>query len=216
MTTSRDRGLAAALADTGDLPDGDARFAELERIAAQADAAGDPRTALAARFALIEAYLHHGERWRLLEPVRRCLAAVDRAPGLLDGHPDDAGTLLRHQRQAVEALFGTPRIGLDQARSLLDDLADRLGPDAESVAELRCRLADHLGDEPTARREYDRWRSGPARLTPPGGPEQAYDRSGSARLRPPGGPNPSAAPDPAAGCPGCAPARQAELLAGPG
>lgn len=231
MTTSRDRELAAALADTGDLPDGEARFAELERIAAQADAAGDPGTGLAARFALIEAYLHHGERWRLLEPVRRCLAAVDRTPGLLDGHPDDAGTLLRHQRQAVEGLFGTPRIGLDQARSLLDDLADRLGPDAESVAELRCRLADHLGDEPTARREYDRWRPGPARPTPPGGPDQVYDRSGRARLTPSGpeqpedrsgsagltprgGPDRSVATDPAAGCPGCAPARQAELLAG--
>ncbi|MBM0225935.1 YbjN domain-containing protein [Micromonospora sp. ATA51] len=182
MTVSRDRGLAEALAEARDLPDGEARFAELERIAGQADATGDPGTGLAARFALIEAYLHHGERWRLLEPVRRCLAAVDRTPGLLAGRPGDAETLRRHQRQAVEAFLGTPRVGLDQARSLLDDLADRIGPDAEPVAELHCRLADHLGDEPTARREHDRWRG--------------------------------AAPDPAGGCPGCVPARRAELLAG--
>ncbi|RZU74068.1 putative sensory transduction regulator [Micromonospora kangleipakensis] len=197
MTISRGRGLAEALADARDLPDGEARFAELERIAGQADATGDPGTALAARLALIEGYLHHGERWRLLEPVRRCLAAVDRAPGLLAGRPDDAETLRRHQRQAVEAFLGTPRVGLDQARSLLDDLADRLGPDAEPVAELRCRLADHLGDEPTARRECDRWRHGSARPTPGRDPEQS-----------------AAAPDPAGGCPGCAPARRAELLAG--
>ncbi|MET8908455.1 YbjN domain-containing protein [Micromonospora sp. NPDC004551] len=157
MTTFRDRGLADALADARDLPDGEARCAELERIAARADAIGDPRTGLAARFALVEAYLHLGERWRLVEPVRRCVATVDRRPGLLDGHPGEAERLRRHQRQAVEALFGTPRVALDQARSLLDDLADRLGPDAGPVAELRCRLADHLGDEPTARREYDRW-----------------------------------------------------------
>ncbi|SCL21742.1 Putative sensory transduction regulator [Micromonospora rhizosphaerae] len=215
MTTSSDRGLADALADARDMPDGEARFAELERIAVQAYAVGDPRTALAARFALIEAYLHHGERWRLLEPVRRCLAAVDRTPGLLD--PADAQTLRRHQRQAVEAFFGTPRIGLDQARSLLDDLAGRLGPDAEVVAELRCRLADHLGDEPTARREYDRSRydhSGSARLTPRRDPEQSYDQSGSARLTPRRNREQSAAPDPVGGCPGCAPARRAELLAG--
>ncbi|SCL47143.1 YbjN domain-containing protein [Micromonospora eburnea] len=249
MTTFRDRGLADALADARDLPDGEARCAELERIAARADATGDPRTGLAARFALIEAYLHLGERWRLVEPVRRCLAALDRYPGLLDGRAGDAERLRRHQRQAVEALFGTPRISLDQARSLLDDLAERLGPDADPVAELRCRLADHLGDEPTARREYARWpdgRSDSARRTPRHDPEQPDGRSG---------PTGSAARDPAAagrrsrrggdgvaaasgadvaddsagrrsasdisstvglghGCPGCAPARRAELLAG--
>ena len=223
MTTSRDRGLAEALADARDLPDGEARFAELERIATQADATGDPGTGLAARLALIEAYLHHGERWRLVEQVRRCRAAVDRAPGLLDGHPDAAETLLRHQRQAVEASLGTPRVGLDQARSLLDDLADRLDPDVEPVAELRCRLADHLGDEPAARREYDRWRDG-AHSVPP----TARDgRTPAALRRPPGDPAGAAIPtprdaseqsaagiDPAGGCPGCAPARRAELLAG--
>ncbi|MFG2054991.1 YbjN domain-containing protein [Micromonospora sp. NPDC048930] len=182
MTTSRDRGLADALADALDRPDGEARCAELDRIAARADATGDARTGLAARFALIEAYLHLGERWRLVEPVRRCLATMDRMPELREARPGDVERLHRHQRQAVEALFGTPRVGLDQARSLLDDLADRLGADAEPVAELRCRLADHLGDEPTARREYDRWGV--------------------------------AVPHPAAGCPGCAPARRADLLAG--
>ncbi|WP_406036776.1 YbjN domain-containing protein [Micromonospora sp. NBC_00898] len=217
MTTSRDRGLAEALADARDLPDGEARFAELERIAAQADATSDPGTGLAARLALIEAYLHHGERWRLVEQVRRSRAAVDRAPGLLDGHPDAAETLLRHQRQAVEASLGTPRVGLDQARSLLDDLADRLGPGVEPVAELRCRLADHLGDEPAARREYDRWRDDRASSAPPtrGESEQSYDRSGAARPTPPRASARSAAgPDAAGGCPGCAPARRAELLVG--
>ncbi|MGS2614616.1 YbjN domain-containing protein [Micromonospora sp. LZ34] len=178
-----DPALADALVDAGDLPDGEARTAELERIAAHADAAGADRTAVAARFALVEAYLLDGERWRLVEPVRRCLAAVDRQPDLLPAA--DAELLLRYQRYAVEALLGTPRIGLDQARSMLDDLAARTAPadgDAAVVAELRCRIADHLGDEPTARRWYDRWAA--------------------------------AAPGPADGCPGCAPARRAELLAG--
>lgn len=179
MTTSRDRGPADALAEALDLPDGEARRTELDRIAARADVTGDVRTGLAARFALIEAYLHLGERWRLVEPVRRCLATLD-GPGAL--RPAEVERLHRHQRQAVEALFGTPRVGLDQALALLDELADRLGADAEPVAELRCRLADHLGDEPIARREYERWRAAP--------------------------------PHPAAGCPGCAPARRAELLAG--
>ena len=267
MTTFSDRGLADALADARDLPDGEARCAELERIATRADATGDPRTGLAARFALIEAYLHLGERWRLVEPVRRCLAALDRTPGLLDGRPGDEVGLRRHQRQAVEALFGTPRISLDQARSLLDDLAERLGPDAEPVAELRCRLADHLGDEPTARREYARWhddRSGPPPHRDPDRPEHQpgpagraprHDREGPAEQSGSAGPERGrpAGPDPVAagrrsrrggdvaaaafgadvanesagrrsvgdissrashGCPGCAPARRAELLAG--
>ncbi|MFJ8577634.1 YbjN domain-containing protein [Micromonospora sp. NPDC093277] len=217
MTTFRDRGLADALADARDLPDGEARCAELERIAARADATGDPRTGLAARFALIEAYLQLGERWRLVELVRRCLAALDRTPGLLDGRPDDAVRLRRHQRQAVEALFGTPRISLDQARSLLDDLAGRLGPDADPVAELRCRLADHLGDEPTARREYARWpdpatagwrsrRDDDVDATAFGA--DVADQSAGGRSV---GDIDSTAGH---GCPGCAPARRAELLAG--
>ncbi|MBM7081650.1 YbjN domain-containing protein [Micromonospora humidisoli] len=153
----RDPGLAAAFADAGDLPDGEARLAELDRIAARADALGDPHSALDARFALVAAYLRHGGRWRIIEPVRRLLAAVDRSPDLLDARPGDAELLRRHLRQAVEAAIGTPRIGLDQANALLDALAHRVGAEAGVVAQLRCRLADHTGDEPTARLWYDRW-----------------------------------------------------------
>ncbi|MGK5521756.1 YbjN domain-containing protein [Micromonospora sp. URMC 107] len=175
-----DPALAGALADARDTPDGEARSGELERIAAHADATGDDRTALAARFALIEAYLLHGERWRLVEPVRRCLAAADRRPDLLTG--DEAELLRRYRRHAVEALLGSPRVGLDQARAMLDDLAARAADDPAAVAELRCRIADHLGDEPTARRWYDEWST--------------------------------ADPGPVGGCPDCASARRAELLAG--
>ncbi|MCX5070623.1 YbjN domain-containing protein [Micromonospora lupini] len=173
----------AALADARDLPDAPGRLVALERVAERADAAGDVRSAVDARFALIEAYLLHGERWRLIEPLRRCRAAADRWPTLLTDA--EAELLLRYQRYAVEALLGTPRVGLDQTRLLLDDLAHRVGadgPDAPTVAELRCRVADHLGDEPTARHFYQAWAG-----TRPG---------------------------PAGGCPGCAPARRAELLAG--
>nr|WP_235966158.1 YbjN domain-containing protein [Micromonospora rubida] len=198
--------MAEALAAARGLPDSEPRAAELERVAAAAEAAGDLRTGLDARFALIDAYLRQGERWRLFEPVRRCRELLDRVPG-----PDgERGVeLRRYQRFAVEAVFATPRVGLDQARAGLDDLARSPGGSgdtddapggsgngdgapggwgdtddapSELVAELRCRLADHLGDEPAARRWYDRWRTAPA--------------------------------DSAAGCPGCAPSRRAELLAG--
>ncbi|WP_412768999.1 YbjN domain-containing protein [Micromonospora zamorensis] len=175
--------LEAALADARDLPDGPARQVALERLAERADAAGDVRSGVDARFALIEAYLLDGERWRLVEPVRRCRAAADHRPELLTDN--ETGLLLRYQRYAVEALLGTPRVGLDQTRALLHDLAHRVGtdgPDAPTVAELHCRIADHLGDEPTARHWYERW-------------------SGKR-------------PGPAGGCPGCASARRAELLAG--
>ena len=156
--------LEAALAEARDLPDGPARQVTLERLAERADAAGDVRSGVDARFALIEAYLLHGERWRLVEPVRRCRAAADHRPELLTDN--ETGLLLRYQRYAVEALLGTPRVGLDQTRSLLHDLAHRVGadgPDAPTVAELHCRIADHLGDEPTARHWYERWSgNGPA------------------------------------------------------
>ncbi|WP_435821749.1 YbjN domain-containing protein [Micromonospora taraxaci] len=175
--------LEAALADARDLPDGPPRQVALERLAERADAAGDVRSGVDARFALIEAYLLDGERWRLVEPVRRCRAAADHRPGLLTDV--ETGLLLRYQRYAVEAVLGTPRVGLDQTRSLLHDLAHRVGvdgPDTPTVAELHCRIADHLGDEPTARHWYERW-------------------SGKR-------------PGPSGGCPGCASARRAELLTG--
>ncbi|MET8200574.1 YbjN domain-containing protein [Micromonospora taraxaci] len=175
--------MEAALADARDLPDGPPRQVALERLAERADAAGDVRSGVDARFALIEAYLLDGERWRLVEPVRRCRAAADHRPGLLTDV--ETGLLLRYQRYAVEAVLGTPRVGLDQTRSLLHDLAHRVGvdgPDTPTVAELHCRIADHLGDEPTARHWYERW-------------------SGKR-------------PGPSGGCPGCASARRAELLTG--
>ncbi|MEV6812073.1 YbjN domain-containing protein [Micromonospora sp. NPDC051296] len=175
------------------MPDGEARIAELERVAALAEATGDPRTTLDAWSELVETHLRGGERWRLFEPVRRCLDAAGRDLRAGAGRrvgPDDE-TLRRYQRYAVEALLGTPRIGLDQARSMLDGLADRAATGVDGtadtagtalVAQLRCRIADHVGDEPAARRWLGQWQA--------------------------------ASPDPAAGCPGCLPVRQAELLAG--
>lgn len=209
MTTARDRGPADALADALDLPDGEARCAELDRIAAHADATGDPGTALAARFALIETYLQLGQGWRLVEPVRRCWSALARHPA--GGRPGDETRLLRHQRQAVEALLGTPRVGLDQARSLLDGLAERLGGESEPVAELRCRLADHLGDEPAARREYARWQAASTARQDPALPAQPTGVPGAAAGADPDDGTSAGA---VAGCPACALARRAELLAG--
>ncbi|MEU5561769.1 YbjN domain-containing protein [Micromonospora musae] len=146
--------MISALAEARDLPDGPERMMEFERIATAADAAGDDRSAVDARLALIETALVQGERWRLVEPARRCLAVLDRRPEIF---AEGEGELLtRYQRYAIEALLGTPRVGLDQLRAV-DDLARRVGADAEAVAELRCRIADHLGDEPTAREWYERW-----------------------------------------------------------
>ncbi|BCJ57844.1 hypothetical protein Jiend_12660 [Micromonospora endophytica] len=190
--------MADALADARDLPDGEARVGELERLAALAEATGDLRSALAAWSELIETHLRGGERWRLFEPVCRCLDAAERAEraeravprpvqrsaGRADGWPDglDDETLRRYRRYAVEALLGSPRIGLDQARALLAGLGGQAGDDDALVAALHCRIADHVGDEPAARRWLHRWQA--------------------------------AIGDPAAGCPDCLPLRQAELLAG--
>ncbi len=184
----RDRRPADALHDARDMPDGETRIAELERVAALAEATGDWRTALDAWSELVETHLRGGERWRLFEPVRRCLDATGRAGGPggagRRGGPDDE-TLRRYRRYAVEALLGTPRVGLDPARSMLDGLADPAATGADGAAivtQLRCRIADHVGDEPAARRWLGQWRA--------------------------------SSPDPAAGCPDCLPVRQAELLAG--
>ncbi|WP_240742214.1 YbjN domain-containing protein [Micromonospora zingiberis] len=176
------------LADARDMPDGEARVAELERVAALAEATGDLRSAVDAWSELVETHLRGGQRWRLFEPVRRCLDAARPPQRSGDAsHPDgpDEETLRRYQRYAVESLLGTSRIGLDQARTMLNGLTDPAGTGDDGsalVAQLHCRIADHVGDEPSARHWLRRWQA--------------------------------ATPDPAAGCPECLPVRQAELLAG--
>jgi hypothetical protein len=157
--TSRDD-LVEALAEAKDLPDGEGKITELERIAAHADAAGDVRLGFDVRFELIDAYNNHTERWRMLPPFGWCLAAFDRDPAMFDDW--DAEMLRWYHKWAVAALRSTPRVGLAQTRAALDDLERRFlagGHSLQVVFNLRCRIADHLGDEVVAREWLDRWRT---------------------------------------------------------
>lgn len=154
--------LIEALAEARDLPDGEKRIAELERIIAHADAAADARLGLDARYELIAAYNSTAERWRMLVPFGWCVTTFDRDPSLFDAA--DAQQLRWYHRWAVASLFSTPRVGLAQILATLDDLERRLRADGHSPQAaygLRCRIADHLGDEPAAREWLERWRSAP-------------------------------------------------------
>jgi hypothetical protein len=152
--------LIEALAEARDLPDGDGKIAELERIAAHADAGGDVRLGFDVRFELIDAYNNHTERWRMLPAFGWCLAAFDRDPALFDG--GDAEMLRWYHKWAVAALRSTPRVGLAQTRAALDDLERRFsagGHSLQVVYNLRSKIADHLGDETAAREWLTRWRT---------------------------------------------------------
>ncbi|MEV4757588.1 YbjN domain-containing protein [Micromonospora sp. NPDC049559] len=152
--------LVDALAEARDLPDGEGKIAELERIAAHADAAGDVRLGFDARFELIEAYNNHTERWRMLPPFGWCLAAFDRDPSMFDDW--DAEMLRWYHKWAITALRSTPRVGLAQTQAALDDLERRFragGHSMQAVYNLRCRIADHLGDEAAARDWLAKWRT---------------------------------------------------------
>lgn len=138
-----------------DLPDAPAKADELERIAADADAAGDVRLGFDARCALMEVH-HRLERWRMVEPFRWCRWVVNHHPEAF-GPADEAALRLHHLR-AVLAAYGSPRIGIEQTVELLDDLDRRL-PGRRTVYRLRCQLADHLGDEPAARQWLARWQA---------------------------------------------------------
>ncbi|WBB81847.1 YbjN domain-containing protein [Micromonospora sp. WMMD882] len=149
---------ADALAAARDRPDDAAKIAELERIAGHADATGQVRLGVDARFALVETYRFHGEPGRSAGPVRHLLAALDHSPALFSA--GDVALLRRCQRTAVEAAAASPQVTLVEARALLDDLVTRLDGDEPGVpAELGCRLADQLGDSSTARERFDRWRA---------------------------------------------------------
>ncbi|MEQ4303120.1 YbjN domain-containing protein [Plantactinospora sp. B6F1] len=151
--------LLAALADARDRPDDAAKVAELDRIVAYADADGDVRLGFAARLALVEVH-RQVQPWRMLSPVRWCLDVVDQAPKAFDA--TDTARLPGYHREAVAALCGTSRIGLARAGAALDDVERRLRAAGQSLRPayaLRCRIADHLGAEPTARRWLARWRA---------------------------------------------------------
>ncbi|MFV2010122.1 MULTISPECIES: YbjN domain-containing protein [unclassified Micromonospora] len=154
--------LVQALDEATDLPDGDGKIAELERIAAHADAAGQARIGFDARMALIETYNHHTERWRMLPAFGWCLSTFDRYPELFE--PWDAELLRWYHKWAVATLRGTPRVGLAQTRAALDDMERRFtasGQSLQAVYNLRCKIADHVGDEAQARQWLDRWRTAP-------------------------------------------------------
>lgn len=152
--------LLAALAEARDLPDGEAKIAELERIIAHVDALGDVRLGVTVRFALIEAHQHHTDRWRMLTPFEWCLAAADRHPSTVDQAGLDR--LRRLHPAAVGTVLGDSRVGLARAEDLLGDLERRLdaaGRTPRSGYALRCRIADHVGDLTAAGRWLARWRA---------------------------------------------------------
>lgn len=156
MTTE----LRSALDEASALPDGDGKVAELERIAAHADAAGDVRLGYDARIALIDAYNNHTERWRMLPAFGWCLAQFDRDPSMFDDW--DAEQLRWYHKWAVATLRSTPRVGLAQTVAALDDMERRFregGHSLQTIYNLRCKIADHVGDREEARRWFTLWRT---------------------------------------------------------
>ncbi|WP_326554793.1 YbjN domain-containing protein [Micromonospora sp. NBC_01813] len=152
--------LIQALDEATDLPDGDGKITELERIAAHADAAGHVRIGFDARMALIDTYNNHTERWRMLPSFGWCLNTFDRHPELFE--PWDAELLRWYHKWAVATLRSTPRVGLAQTEAALDDMQRRFtasGQSLQAVYNLRCKIADHVGDETQARQWLDRWRT---------------------------------------------------------
>ena len=155
-------GLEQAFRRARQLPDGDAKVAELERIVEHADALDQERLGFDARMALIIAYQEHTEVWRMLTPFGWCLAAYDRDPSRFDD--DDAEMLRWFHKWAVSTLRKTPRVGLAQIGAALDDMERRFregGHSLQAVFMLRCLTARHLGDVEEARAWLARWRTAP-------------------------------------------------------
>lgn len=153
--------LLAALTEARDLPDGDGKINALDRIVAYADAAGDVRLGVTARLTLVDAH-HHTERWRMLSPFEWCLAAFDRDPTLFDS--TETELLRSYHKWTVGTLPETSRVGLARTVASLADLERRLrsgGHSPQVAYGLRSRIADHVGDEATARHWLIQWRSAP-------------------------------------------------------
>ncbi|MBO0869970.1 MAG: hypothetical protein J2P15_15525, partial [Micromonosporaceae bacterium] len=58
--------LIEAVEKALELPAGDGKIAELERLLARADAAGETRLSYDLRIALIQIYRNHHDQWRLV------------------------------------------------------------------------------------------------------------------------------------------------------
>ena len=152
--------LLAALEEARDLPDGAGKIAALERIVRLADATGELRLGVEARIELVEAHQYHTERWRILPLVTWCLDVVDRYPSIFD--LEHVELLRWHHKWAVAAVPTTPRIALADGLAALDDLArryDAAGRSPRVGYQLRCLIADHVGDEAAARRWLAQWRA---------------------------------------------------------
>ncbi|QSB16743.1 YbjN domain-containing protein [Natronosporangium hydrolyticum] len=149
-----------ALAAAQDLPEGDGKVAELERLVAHADAAEDLRLAFEARISLIEAYWNATDSWRLVPTFHWCLRTVDREPALFTA--EDTERLLFLYGWAVSTATNTPRIPLADIDALLDDMERRFraaGHSLRHVYTLRCFAVDMTRGEQQARPWFDRWRT---------------------------------------------------------
>ncbi|MBO0871177.1 MAG: YbjN domain-containing protein, partial [Micromonosporaceae bacterium] len=134
--------------------------AELERLLARADAAGETRLSYDLRIALIQIYRNHHDQWRLVPAFAWCLATFDRRPELFD--KDDAEWLRWYHKDAVITLCDYSRVELAKTMATLDDMERRYregGHSLSAVYNLRCRIAIHLGDEAAVEKWYRLWRA---------------------------------------------------------
>ncbi|HEU5472333.1 MAG TPA: hypothetical protein VFV67_16905 [Actinophytocola sp.] len=142
------------------MPYGRGQIAAVEEIVRHADALGLAPVQFAARMLGTRAYVYGGEPAKAFVTFAWCLAAHDR--GEADHRYDHQ--LYWHFKWIVNALTRFPEMSLDRTYAVLDDMERRYraaGHTMNPVHQYRTQVADHVGDQDTAREQYRLWCAAP-------------------------------------------------------
>ncbi|OLE23827.1 MAG: hypothetical protein AUG44_21075 [Actinobacteria bacterium 13_1_20CM_3_71_11] len=146
MTVSEGE-LRTQLAQAYSAPLGPTRFAALDTVFRNADAAGYTKLAFDARLTAVRDFYYGGDPSRAFLAFSWCLAALDRDPDLPSG--GQLHTLLWRFKWIVACLPEFPDIPLDRTQHVLDDMQRRYllaGHSLHAVFQHRWLVAHHIGD----------------------------------------------------------------------
>uniref|UniRef100_A0AAU2JTM4 Tetratricopeptide repeat protein n=1 Tax=Streptomyces sp. NBC_00049 TaxID=2903617 RepID=A0AAU2JTM4_9ACTN len=158
MTTLTREEIVRGLAENRESPNGSARNAHAEALAAAAEAGGERDLFREALDNLINAYLFSSESPKILVPFARLLQEYDKDPSAFSEW--DAHSLFWQFKWVASAISDSPGIPLESATGWLEEMERRYriaGYSERPVREAELWLAHATGDDERAERAFRGW-----------------------------------------------------------
>ncbi|UQX02053.1 tetratricopeptide repeat protein [Streptomyces sp. RerS4] len=158
MTAMTRDEIQRGLAENRQAPNGSARNAHAEALAAAAEVSGDRALFRETLDNLINSYLYSSESSKMLVPFARLLQEYDKDPAAFSQW--DTHSLFWQFKWIATAIGDSPDVPVESANGWLDEMERRYriaGYSERPVRESELWLADAIGDDDRAERAFTRW-----------------------------------------------------------